>query len=118
MLIVSTEAIALIAAGVCDAKTVDEVVKSSFGARLAVLGPIENADMVGVDLTRAIHSYILPSLDRATEPSPYLDKLIGEERLGFKSGRGFQDWPADAQAELRAKVTRHLKAHFGGPPGG
>ena len=41
------EAIALVAEGVCDAKTVDDVVKSSFGARLAVLGPLENADLVG-----------------------------------------------------------------------
>jgi 3-hydroxybutyryl-CoA dehydrogenase len=111
------EAIALVAEGVCDAETVDDVVKSSFGARLAVLGPIENADLVGVDLTRAIHSYILPSLERATEPSPYLDKLIAEERLGFKSGRGFRDWPIDAQAALRAKVTRHLKTIFDTPRG-
>jgi 3-hydroxybutyryl-CoA dehydrogenase len=111
------EAIALVADGVCDARTVDDVVKSSFGARLAVLGPIENADLVGVDLTRAIHSYILPSLDRATEPSHYLDGLIAEGRLGFKSGRGFRDWPLEAQAALRAKVTRHLKTMFDTPRG-
>jgi len=106
------EAIALIADGVCDAKTVDDVVKSSFGARLAVLGPIENADLVGIDLTRAIHSYVFPALDRATEPSPYLDRLIGEGRLGFKSGRGFREWPPEAQVALRRKVTDHLKASF------
>ena len=59
------EAIALVAEGVCDAKTVDDVVKSSFGARLAVLGPLENADLVGTELTRSIHSYVLPgSTDR------------------------------------------------------
>jgi|SRR5579872_1599999 3-hydroxybutyryl-CoA dehydrogenase len=109
------EAIALVAEEVCDAKTVDDVVKSSFGARLAVLGPIENADLVGVDLTRSIHSYVLPALDRATEPSPYLDKLIAEGRLGFKSGRGFRDWSIESQTALRAKVTQHLKASFGAP---
>jgi 3-hydroxybutyryl-CoA dehydrogenase len=109
------EAIALVAEEVCDAKTVDDVVKSSFGARLAVLGPIENADLVGVDLTRSIHSYVLPALDRATEPSPYLDKLIAEGRLGFKSGRGFRDWSIESQAALRAKVNQHLKASFGAP---
>ena len=109
------EAIALIAEGVCDAETVDAVVKSSFGARLAVLGPIENADLVGLDLTRAIHSYVLPALDRSTQPSPLLDGLIGEGRLGFKSGRGFRDWPASDQAALKAKLTKHLKASFGAP---
>ncbi len=111
------EAIALIADGVCDAKTVDDVVKSSFGARLAVLGPIENADLVGTDLTRAIHGYVFPSLDRATKPSPYLDRLVAEGRLGFKSGRGFREWPLEAQAALRRRVTDHLKASFSATDG-
>src|SRR5437588_6664792 len=65
------EAIALVADGVCDARTVDDVVKSSFGARLAVLGPLENADLVGLDRTQSIHGYIFPALNRSTEPSPY-----------------------------------------------
>ncbi len=106
------EAIALIAEGVCDAKTVDDVVKSSFGARLAVLGPIENADLVGLELTRAIHSYVFPALSRATEPSEYLDQLIDDGRLGFRSGRGFLEWPEERQAALRAKVAEHLKTSF------
>jgi 3-hydroxybutyryl-CoA dehydrogenase len=109
------EAIALVAEGVCDARTVDDVVKSSFGARLAVLGPLENADLVGVDLTRSIHSYVFPALDRSTTPSPYLDALIEQGRLGFKSGAGFQDWTPEQQAALRRRVTQHLKASFGSP---
>jgi len=110
------EAIALVAEGVCDAKTVDDVVKSSFGARLAVLGPLENADLVGIDLTRAIHSYVLPALDRATAPSPYLDALIEKGRLGFKSGGGFHDWTGDEQAALKRRLARHLKASFAAQP--
>lgn len=109
------EAIALVAEGVCDARTVDDVVKSSFGARLAVLGPLENADLVGVDLTRSIHSYVFPALNRSTTPSPYLDALIEQGRLGFKSGAGFQDWTPEQQAALRRRVTQHLKASFGSP---
>jgi 3-hydroxybutyryl-CoA dehydrogenase len=109
------EAIALVAEGVCDAKTVDDVVKASFGARLAVLGPLENSDLVGTELTQSIHRYVLPALDRSTAPSPYLDKLIGEGRLGFKSGGGFFDWTPEDQAALRSRVTKHLKASFGAP---
>lgn len=109
------EAIALVETGICDAKTVDDVVKASFGARLAVLGPLENADLVGTELTRSIHKYLLPALDRATTSSPYLDHLIEEGRLGFSSGGGFQAWTAEQQVLLRAKVTRHLKASFGAP---
>jgi 3-hydroxybutyryl-CoA dehydrogenase len=109
------EAIALVAEDVCDAKTVDDVVKSSFGVRLAVLGPLENADLVGTDLTRAIHSYILPALDRSTEPSPYLDRLVADGRLGFKSGRGFSEWTAARQEAARKRLTQHLKSSFGPP---
>src|SRR4029077_14567528 len=44
------EAMALVAAGVCDAETIDTVVREGFGARTAVLGPMEQADLVGLDL--------------------------------------------------------------------
>jgi 3-hydroxybutyryl-CoA dehydrogenase len=103
------EAIALVEHGICDAETVDMVIKSAFGRRLAVLGPLENADLVGTDLTLAIHRTVLPAIDSRPEPSPYLERLVAEGRLGFKSGEGFRKWSPQAQAELRAKVVQHLK---------
>jgi 3-hydroxybutyryl-CoA dehydrogenase len=109
------EAVSLVADGVCDAKTVDDVVKASFGARLAVLGPLENADLVGTDLTRSIHNYVLPALDRSTAASPYLDRLVETGQLGFKSGKGFRSWSPEQQAALRERVTNHLRASFGSP---
>jgi 3-hydroxybutyryl-CoA dehydrogenase len=109
------EAVSLVADGVCDAKTVDDVVKASFGARLAVLGPLENADLVGTDLTRSIHNYVLPALDRSTAASPYLNRLVETGRLGFKSGEGFRSWSPEQQAILRERVTNHLRASFGAP---
>ena len=81
------EAIALVERGVCDAETVDTVVKSSFGMRLAVLGPLENADLVGTDLTLAVHEHVLPDLDRTPGPLPYLKSLVEGGRLGMKNGR-------------------------------
>jgi 3-hydroxybutyryl-CoA dehydrogenase len=103
------EAIALVEHGICDAETVDTVIKAAFGRRLAVLGPLENADMVGTDLTLAIHETVLPAIESRPGPSPYLAKLVAEGRLGFKSGEGFRRWTPEQQAELRAKVLQHLK---------
>ncbi|AVR87119.1 3-hydroxyacyl-CoA dehydrogenase family protein [Thauera aromatica] len=103
------EAIALVQSGVCDAETVDTVVKSSFGRRLAVLGPLENADLVGTDLTLAIHDTVLPDLDRSAEAQPYLRELVSSGRLGMKSGEGFRRWSAEDQASLRQRVLAHLK---------
>ena len=104
------EAISLVENGICDAETVDAVIKASFGRRIAVLGPLENADLVGTDLTLAIHETVLPAIDSRPGPSPYLQKLVADGKLGFKSGEGFRKWSADEQAALRAKVFRHLKA--------
>jgi 3-hydroxybutyryl-CoA dehydrogenase len=103
------EAIALVEHGICDAETVDSVIKGAFGRRLAVLGPLENADMVGTDLTLAIHKTVLPDIDSRPGPSPYLEKLVAEGKLGFKSGEGFRRWSTEQQAELRSKVLQHLK---------
>ena len=103
------EAIALVEHGICDAETVDTVIKASFGRRLAVLGPLENADLVGTDLTLAIHRTVLPDIEHRPGPSPYLEKLVADGKLGFKSGEGFRQWTPEQQAALRAKVVQHLK---------
>jgi len=104
------EAISLVENGICDAATVDAVIKASFGRRLAVLGPLENADLVGTDLTLAIHNTVLPAIDSRPAASPYLQKLVADGRLGFKSGEGFRKWNSEEQAALRARVIAHLKA--------
>jgi 3-hydroxybutyryl-CoA dehydrogenase len=103
------EAIALVEQGICDAETVDTVIKAAFGRRLAVLGPLENADMVGTDLTLAIHKFVLPDIDSRPRPSPYLKKLVKAGKLGFKSGEGFRKWSPAQQQALRMKVLQHLK---------
>jgi 3-hydroxybutyryl-CoA dehydrogenase len=103
------EAISLVENDICDAATVDAVIKASFGRRLAVLGPLENADLVGTDLSLAIHQTVLPAIDSRPGPSPYLEGLVKSGRLGFKSGEGFRKWSPDEQAALRAKVVQHLK---------
>jgi 3-hydroxybutyryl-CoA dehydrogenase len=103
------EAVALVADGVCDAETVDTVVKASFGRRLPVLGPLENADLVGIDLTLAIHQTVLPAINHTPGPSPLLQTMIDAGRLGMKSGEGFRRWTPEQQAALRERVLSHLK---------
>lgn len=66
------EAIALVADNVCDAATVDLMARNTIGLRLAVMGPIENADYVGLDLTLAIHQAVLPSLNASLNVPPLL----------------------------------------------
>lgn len=102
------EAISLVENGVCDAAAVDTVTKISFGKRLAVLGPLENADLVGTDLTVDIHNNVLHDLERSQGPSPYLQQLVSEQKLGMKSGQGFYQWSEEKANALRSKVVEHL----------
>jgi 3-hydroxybutyryl-CoA dehydrogenase len=103
------EAISLVERDICDAETVDKVIKAAFGRRLPVLGPLENADMIGTDLTLAIHQNVLADVESRPGPSPYLEKLVADGKLGFKSGEGFRKWSPEQQQALRAKVVQHLK---------
>ena len=102
------EAIAMVAEGICDARTVDACIRNSFGQRLAVLGPLENADMVGLDLTLDIHRTIIPELDRSSGPNPYLEAQIEAGKLGFRSGEGFRTWTGEEMAALRRQLAEHL----------
>jgi len=104
------EAIALVANGVCDADTVDRAVKGSFGRRLSVMGPLETAEYVGLDLTLDIHEQVLPELDHTPGPSPMLLELVERGDLGMKTGRGSREWPEDAIPRWREELMRHLNA--------
>ena len=103
------EAISIVEHGIADAATVDEAIKNSIGVRLAVLGPVENADMVGLDLTLAIHNTVLKDLEASPNPSPLLQEKVKKGELGFKSGKGFYDkWTQEDIARVRGNLLKYL----------
>ncbi len=102
------EAFALIDEGVCDPETVDIAVRNSFGLRLPVLGPVMAADMVGLDLTLAIHDYVLKHLNASPTPSSTLRKHVERGELGFKTKSGFQKWSDESIAAAREQLTTYL----------
>lgn len=102
------EAISIVENGIADAATVDEAIKYGPGLRLPILAPMENADMVGLDLTIAIHSYILKYLEDSHEPSPLLKEKVEKGDLGFKSGKGFQTWTAEEAEASRKRLSEYL----------
>jgi 3-hydroxybutyryl-CoA dehydrogenase len=102
------EAISLVEQGVCDAESIDLVVKNSFGMRLPVLGPMENADLVGLELTRDVHRVMFPDLNGDTTASPLLDRLIEGGHAGMKSGRGLRAWTSEQARDVHGRLARHL----------
>jgi 3-hydroxybutyryl-CoA dehydrogenase len=106
------EALALIEAGVCDAETIDTVVKSSFGLRLPVLGPMENADLIGLELTRNVHAILFPDLSDAKTASPLLDDAIARGDTGLAAGAGLRRWAEGDAEAVRRRLASHLIARL------
>jgi len=102
------EAISIVEHGIADAATVDESIRFGPGLRLPILAPMENADMVGLDLTLAIHDYILPHLEASGAPSPLLRGKVEAGELGFKTGSGFQEWSAENAEASRQRLVKYL----------
>jgi 3-hydroxybutyryl-CoA dehydrogenase len=107
------EAWSLWASGVASAEAIDSVVKNSIGRRLAVTGPIESADLGGLDTMYHFAQFLFPSLDRSAEPPTAIGALVREGNRGVASGRGIYDWADEGGAALlssrRQELLRWLK---------
>jgi 3-hydroxybutyryl-CoA dehydrogenase len=102
------EAIALVASGVCDAETIDTVVREGFGARTAVLGPMEQTDLVGADLTLDIAEVLYRDLDATPGPHPFLREKVKAGKLGMKTGEGLRTWTPEQAEAVRSRLSRFL----------
>jgi 3-hydroxybutyryl-CoA dehydrogenase len=105
---IKREAFALVAAGVCDAETIDTVVKEGFGARTAVLGPMEQSDLVGLDLALDIADVLYEHLDRTAGPHPLLRDKVKAGKLGMKTGEGMRQWTPESADAVRSRLSRFL----------
>ncbi len=102
------EAFYMVEEGIADAKTVDDACKYGPGLRWPVLGPMENSDMVSIDLSYKIHSYILKYLADNHEPSKCLGQMLGEGKNGFATLSGWQEWTKEEIEMSKSKLRNYL----------
>ncbi len=86
------EALHIIADGIASAEDVDRAMRYGPGFRYPILGPLQTADLGGLDTFFYIASYLFDSLSNMKEPPELLKRLIEAQQLGIKSGRGFYDY--------------------------
>ena len=99
------EAWSLWAAGVASAEAIDAVVRSSFGRRLAVTGPLESADVGGLETMVAFAEFLQPHLDTQPLPPAAVRKLPAAGHRGLASGKGVHDWAGrDGEALVAARM--------------
>lgn len=106
------EAIYLVQEGIAAPEDVDRVARLTFGLRMPAVGPLENMDVVGLDLIETIHEYLLADLSNDTTPLAGLRERVQRGDLGLKSGTGFYDWhKRDGKALIDRRdrqIVRHL----------
>ena len=86
------EAVSIVELGIAEPEDVDRVVKMGFGLRLPTVGPLETADLAGLDMVLSIHDYLFPFLDASRKASSILRNRVQEGKLGAKTGEGFYPW--------------------------
>lgn len=109
------EAAWLVEEGVCSAETADLVARMTFGRRWACVGPLRNADFIGLDLTCDILDYLAPSLSDCKQAPRLLRDKVAVRQLGAKSGQGVFEWEEGERDETEAQLLRHLIAAAGKP---
>lgn len=101
------EAWSMWANGVASAQAIDDSFKLTLGRRYSVTGPIESAELGGLDILHTFAEFLFPALDNSSQPPEALTALVNEGHHGFKTGRGVYDWSEkDGQALLNARVDR------------
>ena len=94
------EAISLVEKGIADPEDIDRVVKYGFGLRLPFLGPLETADLAGLDLVYDIHQYLFSDLENRSTPSPLLKTLVEQKTIGVKAKKGFYHWTDESIKQI------------------
>lgn len=84
--IIGNEAMNMLMEGVASAEDIDKAIKLGLNHPM---GPLEMADLVGLDSRLRNMEYLYYSLGEKYRPSPLLVKYVKSGRLGRKSGQGF-----------------------------
>ena len=102
------EALHLVEEGIASPADIDAVMKHGLGLRWALLGPLEIADLGGLDIFNTVGSYVAKSLSNATDSPKVLQDLVAAGKLGAKSGSGFYDYPPGKASALIAERDEKL----------
>lgn len=87
--LIGNEAMNMLVEGVASAADIDKAMKLGLNHPM---GPLELADLVGLDSRLRNMEYLYQTLGEKYRPSPILVKYVKAGRLGKKSGKGFYEY--------------------------
>ncbi|WP_244106138.1 3-hydroxyacyl-CoA dehydrogenase family protein [Paraburkholderia phenazinium] len=95
------EALNIVRSGAATPEVVDHVMKASLGRRWGIIGPLEGADLGGLDTFLDISTHLMPELAKDEGVLDLLREQVEAGRVGVRSGAGFYDWDEAHLAQVR-----------------
>ena len=95
------EALNIVRSGAATPDEVDRVMKASLGRRWSIVGPLEGADMGGLDTFLDISSHLMPELAKDEDVLDLLRERVNAGHIGVRSGAGFYEWDDAHLAQVR-----------------
>jgi 3-hydroxybutyryl-CoA dehydrogenase len=102
------EAFHLLEMGVAGPEDIDAVITEGPGVRWPFVGPIETADLGGLDVWRRVLENLAPQLCRDERAPAPLRERVERGDLGAKTGRGIYDYAGGRAAERLRRRDRAL----------
>lgn len=91
--LVLNEAARLVEEGVASAEDVDRAIRTGFGPRYTIFGPLEFVDWGGGDILYYASRYLSETIDKERFSSPNIvEENMAAGRNGMREGQGFYDW--------------------------
>ena len=94
--LIGNEAMNMLMEGVASAEDIDKAMKLGLNHPM---GPLELADLVGLDSRLRNMEYLYETLGEKYRPCPLLIKYVKAGRLGKKSGQGFYNYKEEASCK-------------------
>lgn len=105
---IAREAHYLIEEGAVSVEDFDTAARSSYGFRLANLGPLAQSDINGLDTVFRGNSRIYKELNNSTVPARIFAEKIEKGELGLKTGKGFYDYTDKQAPQVLKEVEVNL----------
>jgi len=95
------EALNIVRSGAATPEVVDRVMKASLGRRWGIVGPLEGADLGGLDTFLDISTHLMPELAKDEGVLDLLREHVEAGRVGVRSGAGFHEWDEAHLAQVK-----------------
>jgi 3-hydroxybutyryl-CoA dehydrogenase len=105
---IAREVFSLMEMGAAEPKDIETALKFGPAFRYATTGQLEVADFGGLDIWYTVGNNLLSVMDASQKASSLLSEKVEKGELGFKSGKGFFEYPEDKKQEIQNEFHQRL----------